>query len=719
MIQGNNSNENDLIENLTFRNICHPIRVFGNGLNAIQNNKFENCEGDLVTIYDGSIIVNNCSFELLNNIFINNDCMSCFSSELVSQNPALVSCEIKNNIFESNTTLYYPLLFINGHGQLDICNNSFIENSFSEHNPLLQIVSLPEQTMSNIQRNIFKGNSDSSSSGWSGTSILSIEESGWADYTISDNSFVENSANKIINFEANNTCMYNTIFLANNLTGSNEYVIYGENIYCDHSLFWNNTNDYYDCYNGNCIFGDNILEVDPLLDVSFRPIWDSTTKSLCIDAGYGSPDSDGTPADIGAITAITHKYDTINLPSPETDGGLRWLSFPALDNVYSVGEPPYDPDVAGYLLYDIMQEPIPAILNKVYAQDYEIWYYNEVWQHKNEQFSRTEGFKFLMNEETTLEVSGFKVLDNTTITLEGNNVENWVGYWLEETQDVEEAFGNLWDGDNLTMVKAQHWTAVKFEGNWKFKIKEGHSPTISYGEMVIVNCNTTINNFKWDNSTPEDPKVVFGESKYFTYEEQADYVPIYVEIDPTDPPVEIGAMVDGVYIGATVVEDTLIQINAYVSGVLAGDIELELYYGECAEPRMLSSYKCISVTEPNRIETSISTSYMQSAYFITLWEDSDLIPDVYRLSIVNYPNPFNPSTTISYSIPNDGKVDITFYNIKGQKVKTLINGEQQAGAYKMVWNGDDSSGKNVSSGIYFYKLSVGNKMIIKKMILLK
>ncbi len=86
----------------------------------------------------------------------------------------------------------------------------------------------------------------------------------------------------------------------------------------------------------------------------------------------------------------------------------------------------------------------------------------------------------------------------------------------------------------------------------------------------------------------------------------------------------------------------------------------------------------------------------------------------------NYPNPFNPTTTISFSIPDDSKVDVSIYNIKGQKVKTLVNEEMEKGLHKIVWNSTDKSSKSVSSGVYFYKLKVNGKdRAVKKCLLLK
>ncbi len=86
----------------------------------------------------------------------------------------------------------------------------------------------------------------------------------------------------------------------------------------------------------------------------------------------------------------------------------------------------------------------------------------------------------------------------------------------------------------------------------------------------------------------------------------------------------------------------------------------------------------------------------------------------------NYPNPFNPSTTISFSIPEQSKIQIMIYNIKGQKVKSVTNESFEKGNHSVVWNGVDDSGRNVSSGVYFYNLNVnGKSKAIKKCLLLK
>jgi len=85
----------------------------------------------------------------------------------------------------------------------------------------------------------------------------------------------------------------------------------------------------------------------------------------------------------------------------------------------------------------------------------------------------------------------------------------------------------------------------------------------------------------------------------------------------------------------------------------------------------------------------------------------------------NYPNPFNPSTSISYGLSQDALVRIEVFNIRGQKVTTLVNKHQQAGYHTASWDGTDKSGKAVSSGVYFYKMNAGSFNKINKMMLMK
>ncbi len=85
----------------------------------------------------------------------------------------------------------------------------------------------------------------------------------------------------------------------------------------------------------------------------------------------------------------------------------------------------------------------------------------------------------------------------------------------------------------------------------------------------------------------------------------------------------------------------------------------------------------------------------------------------------NYPNPFNPETTICLDIPKDGKVILDIYNIKGQKVKCLYQGSLTKGKHRIVWNGKDDNGKPVASGMYISRIECNGKCQARKMMMIK
>ena len=85
----------------------------------------------------------------------------------------------------------------------------------------------------------------------------------------------------------------------------------------------------------------------------------------------------------------------------------------------------------------------------------------------------------------------------------------------------------------------------------------------------------------------------------------------------------------------------------------------------------------------------------------------------------NFPNPFNPSTTIEYDLKEDGMVSLKIYDILGQQVRELVQEWQPTGRYRVVWDSRNQGGAEVANGIYFYELRSGNYRALRKMLLLK
>jgi hypothetical protein len=99
-------------------------------------------------------------------------------------------------------------------------------------------------------------------------------------------------------------------------------------------------------------------------------------------------------------------------------------------------------------------------------------------------------------------------------------------------------------------------------------------------------------------------------------------------------------------------------------------------------------------------------------------EEGDLLPRRHYLA-ANYPNPFNPSTTISFGLAAEAHVQLTVYNILGRQVATLIDEHRPAGHYEYVWDGRDRRSRPVSSGVYLYRLEAGEFNQTRKMMLIK
>jgi hypothetical protein len=93
--------------------------------------------------------------------------------------------------------------------------------------------------------------------------------------------------------------------------------------------------------------------------------------------------------------------------------------------------------------------------------------------------------------------------------------------------------------------------------------------------------------------------------------------------------------------------------------------------------------------------------------------DNPLVPEVYSLE-QNFPNPFNPTTTIGFALPSEGKVTLTIYNVNGRLVSTLVDGHRSAGVHEVTFDGS-----SLASGIYLYRLKTGQFTASGKMVLMK
>nr|MDK2851063.1 serine protease [Candidatus Cloacimonadota bacterium] len=135
-----------------------------------------------------------------------------------------------------------------------------------------------------------------------------------------------------------------------------------------------------------------------------------------------------------------------------------------------------------------------------------------------------------------------------------------------------------------------------------------------------------------------------------------------------------------------------------------------------------SNYNVIDIKrEIDSIEWECFTgTYNRSGNIAQPTPNIDLVIPIKDTELYSaYPNPFNPQTTLSFNLKEAGEVSLDIYNQRGQKVRSLVNSKMDAGEHKIVWNGTDDNGRNVSSGLYFYRLKSGKYSSTRKMIMMK
>jgi hypothetical protein len=122
--------------------------------------------------------------------------------------------------------------------------------------------------------------------------------------------------------------------------------------------------------------------------------------------------------------------------------------------------------------------------------------------------------------------------------------------------------------------------------------------------------------------------------------------------------------------------------------------------------------------EPGRTYHYLLVSY-QNGEERELHRASATVPGSQFSLSQNIPNPFNPTTSIAFSLPERGDISLKIYDVSGALVRTLAEGSFDPGPHDVQWNGRDNAGNSVSSGVYLYRLTTGKQSMTRKMVLLK
>jgi len=154
---------------------------------------------------------------------------------------------------------------------------------------------------------------------------------------------------------------------------------------------------------------------------------------------------------------------------------------------------------------------------------------------------------------------------------------------------------------------------------------------------------------------------------------------------------------------------------------LNGSWENHMLMGINEGPMLIAieNYRQSTIWDLTRSNRNVKAGLSQIFDFLTnVPETTPSIPNKFSL-LHNYPNPFNPTTTIKYGLPRNAEVKLEIFNILGQKVITLVNDSKVAGSYSVQWNGKTQEGFPVTSGLYFYQIRIKDFVKTRKMLLLK
>ncbi len=563
----------------------------------------------------------------------------------------------------------------------------------------------------------------------------SIIESNFANF--GETAFIENGN---LNFYA---CTLLETATSNYVTSVNSFSFW--NCIISSANTSNSTFDFCCSYNSGNLPGSNNLNTDPMFVDAANGDYHLQKGSPCIGAGFFDAycDYNGNSGNQDLITphdetqdigAIPYDGDRVIIYAFDDDPQGNWMCFPILDDFsyLNIGGVPYRADNIRAFFYDY--EGQNSVMDQVQFRWYNTgnvygtnthlpdqvitWHYM-AGENSDEGFL---GYKAIFNSPSVMDTyHGYHIPLDRFVQIPEHTVENWIGYFLPETQTPQAAFGSYLD--ELHYIQHKDWTMartmVKRGAPW---VAIGDTVTLSYGDMVIVKrfAPPSIEMFQWTRGF-HTSKYVREIPEYFEFNKEPEYTAVFVHMDSLTTAQEIAIMSDAQCYGAAVVNGDTVMIQAFISSLPEGS-ELELVAWDGAK----SSANSI----PIKLYDQANDTYVHCSSFIKDTSDHYLIktgstfddtevPPTLTLGIRNYPNPFNPSTTISYSVPDNGDVTITIYNAKGQLVNTLVNEYKNKGNYQVIWNGRDIKGNSVASGLYFTRLVSGGETVKNKMLLMK
>jgi len=434
------------------------------------------------------------------------------------------------------------------------------------------------------------------------------------------------------------------------------------------------------------------------------------THNILLDFGDGT-----TIVSLDYILTVRQSFDY------DLEENWSWRSFPVTE---------LEPKDGLEFFGDVLGS-LTAVLSYPSGELYQIP--DDGWYNSIDYVNPHSGYVMKMNEDATLTKEGSAVPVNDPLDL--NSWWNWIGYYGSEAPDAYDAFYSLITEGVLVIAMSYDGILIHLpDDTWLNTIG-----SLEYTDGYIIKLTDDFPGFQWQTegaAPPSDDNLISTRTdedpEYFNFTKTQMYEPIVlmIEGEGLEAGAEFAAFTGNMCIGASVydpAESDVLQLLAWeddpytdeVDGFVSGDnITLKVWTGEHE----------LTLTDIEFIEfENWDASGMYNSGSIAgvvidldgLGIDQLGIPQQIALHN-NYPNPFNPTTTIKYDLTGDAMVSLEIYDVMGREIRTLVNNVKSAGYHEAVWDAMDNSNRLVPSGVYIYRLTVnGSAIDTRKMIMIK
>ncbi|NQU32539.1 MAG: T9SS type A sorting domain-containing protein [Bacteroidetes bacterium] len=453
----------------------------------------------------------------------------------------------------------------------------------------------------------------------------------------------------------------------------------------------------------------------------------------------------GAHSNVSVVEFEATEILSLNPPDPEApvnpDHSITWLSIPRHNRPL----PPYENTLTqqvfaqskidgGYETFLLEHNFVEVTPSQIKTAE---WTQPTNWEIDDDMVNTNSirGYKLdiyqnPLNNHPYITLTGDVQDPATPIDLYSDK-DNWVGYFLYQEQDIFDALGITLNYVN--QIKTQHWCCT-FHGPFtrQFEpvaILEGWEcddrvHNINYGDMVVLETDYVQEGytFSWFDLVTRESGEEKADAQYFNYQEELDYTPVYIELDGTNNPLEIGAFVNDSCVGACTVrpDDTLTGILTYMNNTSGDSLTFENWYGtKSGDNVKLTDYIVFNPERGHYEDRIINPREGRDYYKVSFRKDDKPITDIQsRVSDISiFPNPTSGQLTIEYKLLKEADVRIETRDMLGRSLKTISHGTQPVGYYSLNFKTLDNMGIPLRPGIYLLHLVVAHETTTKKIVI--